>query len=247
MSSVPRYLCVYRYRMDIVEPTWTLSNAVRHPVRTKSFSWFGRLSDCCSSTPHMTIDMQTLILSLPLPSGTFSSSCCQTLQLATCLHVVPTLHASGAHSFWDSSMWMYSGVLWNVKPCLDCVWNMTAHAQRPHFVFRYNGRVHLNRRGRQFSRLLAADVCASAVVMLDTPCSEVVWRVLVTHSIRQFPLHFPSRASPCAVTFQLDSTKYKFSNVPTTICTFHFEVEDRGNMFIRNAGSFYQNACYHKP
>jgi len=27
---------------------------------------------------------------------------------------------------------------------------------------------------RQFSRLLAAEVCASAVVMLDTPCSEVV-------------------------------------------------------------------------
>jgi len=28
--------------------------------------------------------------------------------------------------------------------------------------------------GRQFSGLLAAEVCASAVVMLDTPCSEVV-------------------------------------------------------------------------
>jgi len=28
--------------------------------------------------------------------------------------------------------------------------------------------------GRQSSRLLAAEVCASAVVMLDTPCSEVV-------------------------------------------------------------------------
>jgi hypothetical protein len=45
--------------------------------------------------------------------------------------------------------------------------------------------------------------------MLDTPCSEVVWRVLTTDSIRQFPLHFPHRASPCAVTFQLDSTKVK--------------------------------------
>ena len=28
--------------------------------------------------------------------------------------------------------------------------------------------------GRQFSLLLAAEVCASAVVMLDTPCFEVV-------------------------------------------------------------------------
>ena len=90
--------------------------------------------------------------------------------------------------------------------------------------------------------------------MLDTLCSEVVWRVPATHSIRQFPLHFPAhaqkpdfvfrrngpspfksagggsvqsttgsrgvrisgsnagytmfpcRASPCAITFQLDST-----------------------------------------
>jgi len=42
--------------------------------------------------------------------------------------------------------------------------------------------------------------------MLDKPCSEVVWRVLASHSIRQFPLHFPSRASPCAITFQLEST-----------------------------------------
>ena len=36
-----------------------------------------------------------------------------------------------------------------------------AYAQKPDFVFRRNGRVHLNRRGRQFSRLLAAEVCAS--------------------------------------------------------------------------------------
>jgi len=64
----------------------------------------------------------------------------------------------------------------------DCVWNVMAHAQKPDFVFRQNGRVHLNRRGRQFSRLLAAAVCASVVVMLDTPCSAVVWRVLVTPS-----------------------------------------------------------------
>jgi len=91
----------------------------------------------------------------------------------------------------------------------DCVWSVMAHAQKPDFFFRRNGRVHLNRRGLQFSRLLAAAVCASAEVMLDTPCSEVVWRVLTTHSIRQFPLHFPSSASPCAITFQLDSINYR--------------------------------------
>jgi len=89
---------------------------------------------------------------------------------------------------------------------VEASWNVMAHAQKPDFVFRRNGRVHLNRRGRQFSRLLAAEVCASAVVMLDTPCSVVMWRVLDTHSIRQFPLHFPSRGSPCAITFHLEST-----------------------------------------
>jgi len=88
---------------------------------------------------------------------------------------------------------------------VDCVWNVMAHAQKPDFVFRRNGRVHLNRWGCQFSRLLATEVCASAVVKLDTPCSEVVWRVLDTHFIRLFPLHFHSRALPCAITFQLDS------------------------------------------
>jgi len=31
-------------------------------------------------------------------------------------------------------------------------------------------------------------------------------RVLATHSIRQFLLHFPSRASPCAMRFQTHST-----------------------------------------
>jgi len=74
------------------------------------------------------------------------------------------------------------------------------------FHFRRNGLVHLNRQELQFSRPLAVELCASAVVMLDTPCSEVVWRELATHSIPQFPLHFLSRASPCAITFQLDST-----------------------------------------
>ena len=79
-----------------------------------------------------------------------------------------------------------------------------AHAQKPDFIFRRKEWVHLNRRGRQFSRLLAAQVCASAVVMLDTPCSEVVWRLPATHSIRQFPVHFPSRASQRAITFQME-------------------------------------------
>jgi len=59
---------------------------------------------------------------------------------------------------------------------VEHVWNVMAHVQKPDLVFQRNGRVHLNWRGGQFSRLLAAEVCASAVlmvVMLDAPCSEV--------------------------------------------------------------------------
>jgi hypothetical protein len=97
-----------------------------------------------------------------------------------------------------------------------------AHAQKPDFVFRRNGWVHLNRQGHQFSRLLAAEVCASAVVMLDTPCSEEVRRVLATHSIRLFPLHFPSRASPCAITFQLGSAIASFWGKLTKAKIFKF-------------------------
>jgi hypothetical protein len=100
---------------------------------------------------------------------------------------------------------------------VDCIWNVMAHAQKPDFIFQQNGQVHLNWQGRQFSWPLAAEVGASAVVMLDTLCSEVVWRVLATHSICQFPLHFPSRASPCAITFQLDSITSIFTTVKMKI------------------------------
>jgi len=100
---------------------------------------------------------------------------------------------------------------------LDCVWNVMAHVQKPDFVFRRDGRVHLNRWGRQFSRLLAAELYALAVVMLDTPCSEAEWRVLPTHSSRQFPLHFLSCVSPRAATFQLDSTTGWWSHIKYSV------------------------------
>jgi hypothetical protein len=57
---------------------------------------------------------------------------------------------------------------------VELVWNLMAHVQKPDFVFRLNGRIHLNWRGSQFSRLLAAEVFTSALIMLDTPRSEVV-------------------------------------------------------------------------
>jgi len=123
-----------------------------------------------------------------------------------------------------------------------------AHAQKPDFFFWRNGRVHLNRQGRQFSRLLAAEVCASAVVivvMLDTPCSEVVWRLLATLSICQFPLHFPPCASQCAITFQLDCTTVEGGSVPPSSwwqrfrqCSSEITVCTNPTTSSDNAGSY---------
>ena len=84
-----------------------------------------------------------------------------------------------------------------------------AHAQKPDSVFQRNGRVHLYRRGCQFSRVLGFLECGSG----ENDCSNTGWTVvsqteawLATHSIRLFPLHFSSRASPCATRFRFHST-----------------------------------------
>ena len=80
---------------------------------------------------------------------------------------------------------------------VDCIWNVMAHVQKPDFIFRRNGRVHLNRWGRQFSWLLAAEVCASAVVMLDTPCSEVAWEYWLPTPFASFPFTSPPCVTVC--------------------------------------------------
>jgi hypothetical protein len=71
------------------------------------------------------------------------------------------------------------------------MWNVMVHAQKPDLVFRWNGRVSLNWRGRQFSWLLAAEVCASAVVMLDAPRSEVAWEYWLPPPFASFPFTSP--------------------------------------------------------
>jgi len=58
--------------------------------------------------------------------------------------------------------WLDDQNRWSV---LDCIWNVMAHTQKPDFVFRQNGRVRLNRLGRRFIRLLAAEVCTSAFMV----------------------------------------------------------------------------------
>jgi len=46
-----------------------------------------------------------------------------------------------------------------VTAVVEATLNVMTHAQKPDFVFQRNRRVHLNQWGRQFSRLLAAEVC----------------------------------------------------------------------------------------
>ena len=98
---------------------------------------------------------------------------------------------------------------------VECKRNVMAHAQKPDSVFKRNGRVHLYRRVCQFSRVLAFLECGSG----ENDCSNTGRTVpsqteacLATHSIRLFPLHFSSRASPCATRFRFHSNKIEAKN-----------------------------------
>ena len=90
---------------------------------------------------------------------------------------------------------------------VEASWDVMANAQKPDFVFRRNARPHLNRQGASFQSTTGSrGVRISGSNVGYTMLRGSVWRLLATHCIRQFPLHFPSRASPCAITFQLEST-----------------------------------------
>jgi len=71
------------------------------------------------------------------------------------------------------------------------------HAQKPDFVFRRNGRVHLNRRGRQFSRILAAEV-----LRISGSNGSNAGYTMFRGSVKStgYPLHlpvYPSLPLPC--------------------------------------------------
>ena len=53
-------------------------------------------------------------------------------------------------------------------------------------------------------------------------------RVLATHSIRQFPLHFPARASPCATTFRTQYRKVQEMSLILRPYIFHERLSARG-------------------
>jgi cellulose synthase/poly-beta-1,6-N-acetylglucosamine synthase-like glycosyltransferase len=93
-----------------------------------------------------------------------------------------------------------------------------AHAQKPDYAFRRNGRVHLNRRGTSVQSTTGRRAVRTSLRGLYSSCaslcSAVTWRLLITHTILLFPLHFSARPSPCAITFQLDSTHSYWCPIP---------------------------------
>jgi hypothetical protein len=88
-----------------------------------------------------------------------------------------------------------------------------AHVQKPDFVFRRDGRVHVTRRGRQFSRLLAAAECGSAgsvCTVLEGLCSAVVLGCWVPTPVSCCPLTSPPTRHrvPCHLNHALPAARF---------------------------------------
>ena len=66
-----------------------------------------------------------------------------------------------------------------------------AHAQKPDFVFRRNGRVDLNRQGASVQTTVGSRGVRIGVSNAGYTIFRGTVRVLATHSIYQFSLHFP--------------------------------------------------------
>ena len=88
---------------------------------------------------------------------------------------------------------MYSGYRCICLILLTCRLRLKCNGTRAETRFRLSPKrtSPLKRRGRQFSRLLAAEVFASALVMLDTPSSEVVWEYWLPTPFVSFPFTSP--------------------------------------------------------
>ena len=75
---------------------------------------------------------------------------------------------------------------------VEYVWNMMAQAQKPDFVFRRNGRAHLNRKGAS----VQSTTVSRGVHISCSNAGYTMFRGSVkstdTNSIRQFSPHFPS-------------------------------------------------------
>ena len=86
---------------------------------------------------------------------------------------------------------------------VDCVWKVMAHAQKPDFVYRRNGRVHLNRQGRQ------STTGSRGVRISDSNAGYTMFRGSVKGT--GYPLHSPVSPSlplPCVTVCHHVSTGF---------------------------------------
>ena len=86
---------------------------------------------------------------------------------------------------------------------VEASWNMMAHAQKPDFVFRRNGRVHLNRRGES----VQSTTGSRCVRISRSNAGYIMFRGSVKST--GYPLHSPVSPSlplPCVTVFHHIST-----------------------------------------
>ena len=101
------------------------------------------------------------------------------------------------HKYLDNWLWSQGTLIGaNLPTCsvVDCVWNVMAHAQKPDFVFRQNGRVHLNRQWAS----VHSTTSSRGVRISGSNAGYTMFRVSVKST--GYPLHspvFPSLPLPC--------------------------------------------------
>jgi hypothetical protein len=101
----------------------------------------------------------------------------------------------------------------------DCVWNVMAHAQKPDFVFRRNGRVHLNRRGASVQSTTGSRAVHISLQGLYCSCKPV----FCCHvTLTGYPLHSlvsPSLLLACVtVCHHISKAVYKLLHVSAQSC-----------------------------
>jgi hypothetical protein len=93
----------------------------------------------------------------------------------------------------------------NTRKVVETSWNVMAHVHKPDFIFRAKRTSPFKSAGAS----VQSTTCSRGVRISGSNAGYTMFLGSVkgtgSHSIRQFSLHFPSRASPCVITFQLES------------------------------------------
>ena len=109
---------------------------------------------------------------------------------------------------------------------IDCIWNVMAQAQKPDFVFRQNGRVHLNRRGASVQSTTGNRV----VRISGSNAGYTMFRGSVKST--GYPLHSPVSPSlplPCVTVCHHISTElYLWNKKPYYSCRFLANTKQSG-------------------